>query len=36
MHVVRGEVAPAKRKLRPVLMQHATEYVTFITLIAWN
>ena len=31
-HGVRGDVAPAKRKLRPVPMQHRTEYFTFITL----
>ena len=35
-HGVRGDVAPAKRKLRPVLMQHFTEYVTFITLALRN
>ena len=33
---VRRDVAPAKRKLRPVLMQHFTEYVTFITLTSRN
>ena len=36
LHGTRGAVAPAKRKLRPVLMQHATEYVTFITLVSRN
>eukprot|EP00964_Phaeocystis_antarctica_P067734 scaffold41003_cov67-Phaeocystis_antarctica.AAC.1 len=35
-HGMSGAVVPAKRKLRPVPRQHATEYVTFITLVSRN